>query len=302
MVTLPMRSPPLSLEAAGTSRRPKGGGRKMRKRRIRLPRWLPSARLRKRWWRAFRRTSVVTQTVILCATLLTLCVAVNWIYQVIRKPSELFFPVSGTLFKTPTQTWQEYAPLFKRYSTSVMTPTLLAAIAQVEGAGNPVARTYWRWSWTRQPFEMYRPASSSVGMYQMTDGTFAEARHYCIHNHMVVEDGPWNDWRSCWFNALYARVVPGDAVELASAYLDRSVATILERRRMYSMTLAHKQELATLIHLCGAGAGDEFARRGFRLTDGQRCGDQEVHRYLTRVQAMKDDFETLMARAPRTGG
>jgi len=28
-------------------------------------------------------------------------------------------------------------------------------------AGNPVARTYC-WTWTRQPFEMYRPASSSV--------------------------------------------------------------------------------------------------------------------------------------------
>ncbi len=27
---------------------------------------------------------------------------------------------------------------------------------------------------------MYRPASSAVGMYQITDGTFAEARHLCI--------------------------------------------------------------------------------------------------------------------------
>jgi hypothetical protein len=269
----------------------------MRKRRIRMPRWWPNARLRRRWWRAYRRTSTITQTVILCVAFLMLWLAVNWIYQVIRKPSELFFPVSGTLYKSPSETWQEYAPLFERHSTSVITPPLLAAIAQVEGSGNPVVRTYWRWSWTRQPFEMYRPASSSVGMYQMTDGTFAEARHYCIHDHKVVEDGPWNDWRSCWFNALYARVVPGDAVELASAYLDRSVVTILERHRMNSATLARKQELATLIHLCGAGAGDEFARRGLRLIEGQRCGDQDVHRYLTRVQAMKDEFERLMARA-----
>ena len=29
-----------------------------------------------------------------------------------------------------------------------MTPELLAALAQVEGSGNPVARTYWRWSWS----------------------------------------------------------------------------------------------------------------------------------------------------------
>jgi hypothetical protein len=222
-----------------------------------------------------------------------LWLAVNWVYQVIRKPSELLFPVSGTFYKTPSATWHEYSSLFERHSTHVMTPTLLAAIAQVEGSGNPVARTYWRWAWTRQPFEMYRPASSSVGMYQMTDGTFAEARHFCIRDHLVIEDGPWNDWHSCWFNALYARILPGDAVELTSAYLDHSVATILERHRMASATLARKQELATLIHLCGAGAGDEFARRGLRLLEGQRCGDQDVHRYLARVQAMKDEFERL---------
>ena len=222
-----------------------------------------------------------------------LWLGVNWVYQVIRKPSELFFPVSGTLYKTPAETWQEYAPLFKRHSTRVMTPTLLAAIAQVEGSGNPVARTYWRWSWTRQPFEVYRPASSSVGMYQMTDGTFAEARHLCVHGHAVVADGPWSDWRSCWFNGLYARVVPGDAIELASAYLDHSVAAILERHHMTSVPLVRKQELATLIHLCGAGAGDEFARRGLRLNEVGRCGDEDVHRYLSRVQTMKEIFDRL---------
>ena len=51
-------------------------------------------------------------------------------------------------------------------------------------------------------------------MYQITDGTFAEAKRYCIHDHAVVEDGPWHDPRSCWFNALYMRVVPSHAVEL----------------------------------------------------------------------------------------
>ena len=57
-------------------------------------------------------------------------------------------------------------------------------------------------------------------MYQITDGTFAQARRYCVHDHVVVEDGPWHDVRSCWFNALYTRTVPSHAVELTSAYLD----------------------------------------------------------------------------------
>ena len=270
--------------------------------RFRWTRLWPRARLRRRWWRSFRRSPTLTQTIVVAVIALALGLAINWVYQVIRKPSELFFPVSGVLYKTPTETWQQYGSLFQRHSTSIMSPTLLAAIAQVEGSGNPVARTYWRWTWTRQPFEMFRPASSSVGMYQMTDGTFAEARRYCIRDHRVVEDGPWNDWRSCWFNSLYARVVPGDAIELASAYLDRSVSTILERHRMAAVALSRKQELATMIHLCGAGAGDEFVRRGLHLSEGQRCGEQDVHRYMLRVQSMKEEFDRLAARPLATSG
>jgi len=248
------------------------------------------ARRIKRWWRpAPPLAKIMMGTLVV----LILWLGINWIYQVVRKPSELFFPVSGTLYKSPAETWQQYAPIFERFATSVMTADLLAAIAQVEGSGNPVARTYWRWSWSSQPFEVYRPASSAVGMYQITDGNFAEARRYCIHDHVVVEDGPWNDWHSCWFNSLYARVIPSHAVELTSAYLDRSVGTILERHRIGAATLQHKQALAALIHLCGAGAGDEFAKRGFRLIEGQRCGDHQVYVYLERVSAMKAVFDRL---------
>ena len=248
------------------------------------------ARRVRRWWRPAPRPAKILMGVVLTLVVWLLC---NWIYQVVRKPSELFFPVSGTLNKSPAATWQQYAPIFKKFATSVMTPDFLAAIAQVEGSGNPVARTYWRWSWSSQPFEVYRPASSAVGMYQITDGNFAEARRYCIRDHVVVEDGPWNDWKSCWFNSLYARVLPSHAVELTSAYLDRSVANILERHRIGSATLQRKQMLAALIHLCGAGAGDEFARRGFRLIEGQRCGDHAARVYLDRVSTMKAVFDRL---------
>jgi len=257
----------------------------------------PADRVRRRWWRAFRRAPRGVQLASSVALLLLLAFAVNGIYQVMRKPSELFFPVSATLYKTPAETWRQYAPLFRRYSTSVMTPQLLAAIAQVEGSGNPVARTYWRWSWTpRLPFEVYRPASSAVGMYQITDGNFAEARRLCIHDHTVADDGPWDDWHSCWFNSLYARVLPAHAVELTSAYLDRTVAMILERRRLASAVLSQRQRLAAVIHLCGAGGGDEFAQRGFQLLGGQRCGEHEVSAYLARVSAMQSVFERLASR------
>jgi hypothetical protein len=267
-----------------------------RARRFHPSRLLPRARARRRWWRALRRASGVTQWIVGVAALVALSLAINWIYQVVRKPSELFFPVSGTLNKTPTETWHQYSPIFIAHATETITPELLAAIAQVEGSGNPVARTYWRWSWTSQPFEIYRPASTAVGMYQITDGTFAEARRFCIRDHAVVEDGAWTDWQSCWFNNLYARVVPSHAVELASVHLDRSVAMALARHRLASTSLQHKQDLAAVIHLCGARAGDDYARRRFRLTDGQRCGDHDVSRYLATVRAMKAVFLRLAAQ------
>jgi|SRR5579864_1409019 len=220
---------------------------------------------------------------------------VNWMVQVARKPAEVFFPVSASLMKPPAETWRQYGVLFTRHSTAVITPDLLAALAQVEGSGNPVARTYWRWRFSWNPFEVYRPASSAVGMFQITNGTFAEARRYCIHNHVVVEDGSWHDPRSCWFNALYTRVVPAHAVEMTAALLDRTVALTLGRHRIATASLRQRQDLAALIHLCGSGAGDAYAGRGFRLSRGQRCGDHDPRRYLAEVNALKRQFARLAA-------
>jgi hypothetical protein len=275
----------------------RSGAPRARRRRHRgrlWPLWLGRG-ARRRLWRAFERAPRPAQVLfILCAALLSWLV-LNWIYQVVRKPSELFFPVSGTLNKTPAETWRQYGPLFDRDSTRIMTPDFLAALAQVEGSGNPVARTYWRWSWSVRPFELYRPASSAVGMYQITDGNFAEARRYCIRHHAVAEEGAWNDWHSCWFNALYTRVIPAHAVELTSAYLDHTVTDILERQKARVVTLQQAQELAAVIHLCGAGAGSAYAARGLKFLEGERCGDHEARAYVARVSAEQRVFRALVA-------
>ena len=221
--------------------------------------------------------------------------AANWIVQVVRKPSEVFVAVSGSLGKAPAQAWQQYGPLFDEHSTAVITPDFLAALAQVESSGNPVARTYWRWRFSWNPFELYGPASSAVGMFQITDGTFAEARRYCIHDHVVVEDGSWHDPGSCWFNALYTRVVPAHAVEMTAALLDRTVAGILAKNRIATASLQQQQNLAAIVHLCGAGAGDGYARLGFRFRRGQRCGDHDPRRYLAQVNGLKVQFARLAA-------
>jgi hypothetical protein len=125
-------------------------------------------------------------------------------------------------------------------------------------------------------------------MYQMTDAAFAEARRFCIHDHVVVED-------ACGFSALYTRVLPSHAVELTAVYLDRNLGAILAGRRHGKLNAKHKQELAAVIHLCGAGAAKAFARHGFSPTAGERCGDHDVATYLARVKEMEREFRRLAA-------
>ncbi|HEU4644061.1 MAG TPA: transglycosylase SLT domain-containing protein [Burkholderiales bacterium] len=227
---------------------------------------------------------------VLCAAL---WLSANAIVQVARKPTELFSPVSGALDKMPAQTWRSYEPIFRAHATAVITPDFLAALAQVESAGNPMARTRWRWRLTEDPFDVYRPASSAVGMYQITNGTFRQARRYCIHDHEVVEDGPWHAWRSCWFNGLYFRVVPSHAAEMTSAFLDISVSRTLRVSKKEDASLRQQQDLAAIMHLCGVSAGEAFARRGFRLADGQSCGNQNVGAYLGQMHALQRTFARL---------
>src|SRR5690349_19297737 len=79
----------------------------------------------------------------------------NWIYQTIRKPAELLSPISSSFAKSPQATWESYGPLFNKYSTALVSAELLAALAQVEANGNPIALSYWRWNWSWYPWEIY---------------------------------------------------------------------------------------------------------------------------------------------------
>ena len=275
--------------------RPAAGAKKSRRHRLdeattsRLP-LLARGSARLRWLRRIPGFVYLLTGIVLIVVLVP---TVNWVYQVVRKPSELFFPVSDDWYKTPSQTWRDYGALFVTHATPIMTPELLAALAQQEASGNPLARTYWRWSATSNFFEIYRPASSAVGMYQFTDGTFDEARHYCIRNHRVIADGPWYDWHSCWFNKLYARVIPSHAVELASSNLDRRVREILARKGIRQASLRQQQELAIITHLCGAGAAARYAARGLQLRPAQRCGSHDPRHYITRVMTLAQTFARL---------
>ena len=127
------------------------------------------------------------------------------------------------------------------------------------GTGNPVARTYWRWRATPEPFEVYRPASSAVGMYQITDGTFAEASAIASTTTSSSRMGP----------------VARPAVVLVQRPLSASCLATRSSSPPHTSTpvAGHARAPADppqpshrgrtsprVIHLCGAGAGD--ATRG----------------------------------------
>ncbi len=222
------------------------------------------------------------------AILLAVFSLANLVYHVIHKPTELFAFIGHRLDKEPAETWRQYGPLFRTYSTSTITPELLAALAQVESSGNPVDRTYWRWRWSFNPFAIYQPASSAVGLFQMIDGAYAEAAKFCIRDHAVVDHG-------CGFTSLYIRAIPSHSIELASIYLDRHAAEVLARTGNEKATASQKQDLAAFIHLCGAGPASAFARRHFQMMAGERCGDHLVAAYVAHVNAMKREFLRLAA-------
>ena len=188
----------------------------------------------------------------------------------------------------PPETWRQYGALFRTYSTHSIAPELLAALAQVESSGNPVDRTYWRWRWSLNPFAIYQPASSAVGLYQTTDPAYAEAARFCIRDNAVTDTG-------CGFTSLYFRAFPSHAIELASVYLDRHVADVLTLAGDVKPNPQQKQDLAAFIHLCGAGPATAYARRHFQMMVGERCGDHLVAAYISKVNAMKRQFLRLAA-------
>jgi len=244
-------------------------------------------RLRKRVRRTLQKFSAAPpalQIVVVAVSLVAALLTANLVYQMSRKPTELLWFAGGSK-KTPGETWRRYGALFRTYSTEDITPEVLAALAQVEGAGDPLAHTYWHWQLAWDPFRIYGPASSSVGMFQMTDAAFADARRYCIREHVVKDD--------CWFNGFYTRVLPSNAVELAAVFLETHLTAILSHGPNVGANPEQKQDLAAIIYLCGPGPAEAFTRRGFKLVPGERCGDQDVSIYLAQFNTMKREFVRL---------
>lgn len=224
----------------------------------------------------------------IAAIVLAIFASINLVVQVVRKPTELLFFVGHRLSKEPAKTWRQYGPLFRTFATRSISSELLAALAQVESSGNPIDRTYWRWRFSFNPFNIYQPASSAIGLFQMTDPAYAEVAHLCIRANSVENTG-------CGLGP-YMRVIPSHAVELASIYLDRNVAAVITRSGHTPASEQQRQDLAAFIHLCGGGPATAYARRRFQMKATERCGDHLVATYISKVNAMKRKFHQLATK------
>src|SRR6266849_1953881 len=72
-------------------------------------------RLSRGAFRALLAMPLPIQFLMGAVVVLAVWVVLNGVVQVIRKPTEMFFPVSGTLAKAPPETWRQYGPLFRKH-------------------------------------------------------------------------------------------------------------------------------------------------------------------------------------------
>ncbi|MCG8337840.1 MAG: lytic transglycosylase domain-containing protein [Proteobacteria bacterium] len=211
-------------------------------------------------------------------------ISANWVLQVYRNPAILVGLLAGNNYKSSRSTWQVYQHLFKRHSTSIMTPRFLAGLAQAESAGNPLILPKWKWRLTTDITRLYAPASTAAGLYQYTKPTFEDAKRFCIHNHQVALKKPFPDLSGCWFNGLYSRFWPSHAIEMTSARLHYYINRILKKNGLEKTSLRRKHQLAAIIHLCGVSKGEQFARTGFNFDRLPKCGSHGTQNYFRRIE------------------
>jgi hypothetical protein len=79
-----------------------------------LRRWRRRAR---RARQKLARVPLIVQIAGGVAILLVVAALVNLVYHVILKPTELFAFIGHRLDREPAETWRQYGPLFRIYST-----------------------------------------------------------------------------------------------------------------------------------------------------------------------------------------
>lgn len=222
-------------------------------------------------WAMFRR-------VLMLALLLF---SINFFYQVYSNPLHLLSFLSRPFSKTPQQTWETYKDVFERAAVGRVTAPLIAAIAQVESQGNPLAAPTWTLQMSSDLKEVYAPASSAFGIMQITKGTFERMQRIC------------SEMQTCSSGNFSTRMRATDSIGMVAHYLHSVMTEMLGNKRVALLRDEQVTELASVIHLCGPEVGGRLVQNRFRLKMLSKCGAHWPQVYTNRVMVMKKQFEAM---------
>ncbi len=222
----------------------------------------------------------------LCLTVLSF----NWLYQIVNKPVYVAAFFNGGFDKNVDGTWRTYENLFKEYATKDITAEFLAGLAHIESKGDSFAVSGWRFRITSNLLKIYSPASSAVGLMQYTKDTFKDARRFCFENGAVTANLN-SDSRKCKFNRFYSREIPSSVIEMTSARLHYYSNQLVEKYHIKA-TVAEKQKLASVIHLCGKRKGRDFVKMHFDFKKIGKCGAHQPHFFYQQIKRIQDSLKT----------
>ncbi|MCH2535573.1 MAG: lytic transglycosylase domain-containing protein [Bdellovibrionales bacterium] len=215
------------------------------------------------------------------------------VVQIIQKPAHLLGFMSSYFYKTPYETWQSYHQDFKQYETITTSSYVLAAIAQVESSGNPIATPHWEWNLKNKWHSLYAPVSSSVGLYQFTTPTFERAGTLCVHKGEIYDKvEPYQILHPCWWSRFGVRLSASSSIRAASAYLHKEVGELLRRFNMEHLGVKSRARLAMVVHLCGKYKAALLLKKRSLASLGY-CGSHNVAQYIKKAERLIVKFKKL---------
>jgi hypothetical protein len=227
--------------------------------------------------------------------LLTLLFGINFIFQIYKKPIELISIITQTRAKTLTQTWKDYGEFFTNSSTDIISPAFLAALAQKESSGNPLASPRWKLNFKRPIDRIYSPPTTAFGLMQMTNPNFYDSSRLCYKAKNKRNSKSFDD---CGRINMSTRIFPAHSIYLTARNLTYQVKKILKRRkRKKKATRDQIESLASITHLCGMGKGKRLLRSNFNVRKIGRCGSHSPINYVRDIKKLKKKFLLISKKA-----
>ena len=150
------------------------------------------------------------------AFLLLVLFIVNFIYQIYQKPTEVISSFYAGQSSDLNGTWKRYKNLFINNSTEHINAKTLASIAQVESAGQWAASPSWQWKITDNWRKVFSPASSALGVMQITKGHQKSVLQHCQTESVKS--------KLCNNTSWWARLWPSHSINLAAIYIDKTIS------------------------------------------------------------------------------